>query len=155
MTLPLYLGHDKNLNEGSNLTLSLRAGPHVEEARNVMAVKESPTVDMIRAVDWAECKFAAYSCKIQPCIKTYADKIRRFELEEVVIEETIMESITGSSWAADADCFNDTTRENFTNKGYVFGSDTRWVLDNGKLDEQYGWRYLDIEFQNLGPPGRV
>jgi hypothetical protein len=152
MTLPFHLGHDKNLDDGSNLTLSLRAGAGLEEARNVMAVKGSPTVDMIRAVDWAESKYAAYSCEIQPCIKTYTGNIRRFELEEVVIEETIMESSVGISWAADVNCFDDTTRENFTNKGYVFGPDTRWILDHGKLYEQYD---IDPKLQSLSLPGCV
>ena len=93
------------------LTLQLDGSTgSIEEARHMLAACGQPIIDMIQVLDWQKPSYAAYSCEVRPCVKTYSGTIHNSQLKEEVKDEHIFSRNPSKGYyrAADLRCINET-----------------------------------------------
>jgi hypothetical protein len=75
---------------------------------------------MIRVLDWQKPSYAAYSCEVKPCVKTYSGTIHNSQFKEEVKDEHMFSRNPSNGYyrAADLRCINETQRQDILNMGY-------------------------------------
>lgn len=130
------------------LTLQLDGGTgSVEEARHMLVARGEPTIDMIRVLDWQAPSYAAYSCEVKPCVKTYSGEIHNSVLKEVVVDEHMFSRDPSNGYyrAADLRCVNATDRQHVQNMGYNVTADQRWTTWHVTVDQNETTQRIEYE----------
>jgi hypothetical protein len=134
-----------------NLTLSLQNGTiGVSEQRKVLVARGTPSIDIIRLLDWQTWKaptYAAYSCEILPCVKSYTAEIRNSLLHETLQSEHILPDggTDHDQRVADLACVDSTKQQHLRNMGYDLETNQRWLPYNVSVYQN--WMMENISYR--------
>ncbi|KAF3050053.1 hypothetical protein E8E11_008190 [Didymella keratinophila] len=124
-----------------DLTLSVQFGNQgVETRRNLLNVSAWPSIDIIRALDFRAHKFAAYTCDIVPCVRSYSAKVSGSILREKLESEYNIQlnNDTRDYAVADLSCVNTTARAHLQQMGYKISADQQWLDYNVTVQDDVG-----------------
>ncbi|CAO2652568.1 Nn.00g008510.m01.CDS01 [Neocucurbitaria sp. VM-36] len=116
---------------GQNLTLDIVTNVgSVEENRRSLVARGSPSIEVIRALDTET--YVAYSCKIAPCVKSFAAGIRTGLLNETRVSEHMLpRNLMFMAYrVADLDCVQDDKKQQLQEMGYDLSTNPRWLPYN-------------------------